>query len=695
MTFIKHLAFLVSFITLWSSQSIAQALDAPNLTCVSVNAIGSVNISWEIPNDPLGEFTSYEIFYSNDNLSFNLIAAINNYNTTNFIHNGANAQNGSVCYYMVTKSFNGATLTSNQSEKLCTIYLEVAQSNPAGFAELQWESWTTPPTSAIEYQVEMEFPAGIWNQIASLPLTEDSYNHEVSSCGEFLNFRVNQSNSYGCVNRSNIVGDFFDDTTAPEIPTVISVDVDSTSYQAIIEWTPAQAGDTDGYIIYQCLNGFTLILDTIWGQNNTSYQNLTSTAGSVGPEGYTVASFDTCLVGTPPTPNTSPTSSSCQTSMFLTASWFPCQDDVNLNWTPYLGWEFGVAYYEVYAKENGLAPQLLGIVDGNDTQFTHIGINLGSSYTYFVKAFASINPFDAISSTFVLNVTIYQEPAYVYLASASVVQKDLVEIQLRMDSVPEPFYYILERRDAPDEDWETQFTQVANNVNYLQFFDYTAKTSEQSYEYRIQVDDACGDSITTSNIGKTIFLRGLANSSTFINTLTWSEYEVWDAGISDHTIYRTVDGYEEDNPVGISQGSVLYFEDDVYELLLTPGEFCYTVEATENTNFLGFNATSLSNEVCVTQQPKIWIPNAFIINGVNNIFRPVISFADFSNYRMIIYNRWGDPIFETQDILEGWDGTVNGKIVQEGQYMYYISVADGFGGFNERRGAVIMLVSKD
>lgn len=97
----------------------------------------------------------------------------------------------------------------------------------------------------------------------------------------------------------------------------------------------------------------------------------------------------------------------------------------------------------------------------------------------------------------------------------------------------------------------------------------------------------------------------------------------------------------------------------------------------------------------MTQDPKIWIPNAFIVNGVNNVFKPVISFADFENYQMIIYNRWGDQIFETTDIEEGWDGKVNGKLVQEGQYMYYISVADGFGGFNERKGAVIMLVSKD
>ena len=680
---------------LFGSMGMSQALDPPTLNCVSVNALGNVTISWDIPDDPGAEFSSYDLYYSNDNISYLLIASINNYNTTSFIHNGANAQIGSVCYYMVTNSFDGTNQTSAQSSRICTTHLELNQSNPVGFAELNWNTWINPGANALNYEVQVEYPAGTWNVAATLPVTEDNYQYEVSTCGEFLNFRINTITTAGCPNFSNREGDFFQDTTSPEIPTIVSVDVDTLLNRAVIEWLPAQAGDTDGYIVYQCINGFTLILDTVWGQANTSYLNLSSLAGSSGPEGYTVASFDTCLVGTPPAPNTSPTSSSCQTSMFLTASWFPCEEDVDLNWTPYLGWENGVSYYEVYAKENGLAPQLLGMVDGTVTEFTHEGINPGSLYAYFVKAYASLDPFDALSSTFFLNITLYQEPSYVYLGSASVIEKDLVQIRLFMESVPEPFTYTLERRDEPDDDWETNFTQVAAGVNFLEFFDVTAKTNEQSYEYRVAVRDACGDSVTTSNIGKTIFLRTLANTSSLVNTLTWSDYLEWDGGNSGHTIYRTIDGLEEDNPIGTSPASNLFYEDDVYDLLLTPGEFCYTVEAQENSNFLGISESSLSNESCVTQAPKIWVPNAFIINGVNNLFKPVIGYADFENYRMIIYNRWGDQIFETRNIEEGWDGTVNGSLVQEGQYMYYISVEDGFGGFNERRGAVLMLVSKD
>jgi gliding motility-associated-like protein len=134
------------------------------------------------------------------------------------------------------------------------------------------------------------------------------------------------------------------------------------------------------------------------------------------------------------------------------------------------------------------------------------------------------------------------------------------------------------------------------------------------------------------------------------------------------------------------------YEDDVSQLIESEGEFCYYVEAVETMNQYGIAARSRSNLVCVTQEPKIWIPNAFVVNGFNNIFKPTISFADFNNYQLIIYNRWGQEIFRSTNIENGWDGRKGGQILKEGQYMYYMSITDGFGNFYERRGPVMLLV---
>ena len=48
---------------------------------------------------------------------------------------------------------------------------------------------------------------------------------------------------------------------------------------------------------------------------------------------------------------------------------------------------------------------------------------------------------------------------------------------------------------------------------------------------------------------------------------------------------------------------------------------------------------------------------------------------------MIIYDRWGGVVFQTNDIEKGWDGYNNqGYLSETGAYLYHISLSD----YNER-----------
>ena len=42
------------------------------------------------------------------------------------------------------------------------------------------------------------------------------------------------------------------------------------------------------------------------------------------------------------------------------------------------------------------------------------------------------------------------------------------------------------------------------------------------------------------------------------------------------------------------------------------------------------------------------------------------------DYNMLIFNRWGEIVFESNDTRFGWDGTYNGKMVQDGTYTWKI-----------------------
>jgi gliding motility-associated-like protein len=76
-----------------------------------------------------------------------------------------------------------------------------------------------------------------------------------------------------------------------------------------------------------------------------------------------------------------------------------------------------------------------------------------------------------------------------------------------------------------------------------------------------------------------------------------------------------------------------------------------------------------------------FVPNTFTPDGddFNNVFKPVIS-TGFSvdKYQFLIFNRWGELIFETQDIGEGWDGTYKGKMCQDGTYTWKLIIMQSF-----------------
>jgi gliding motility-associated-like protein len=73
----------------------------------------------------------------------------------------------------------------------------------------------------------------------------------------------------------------------------------------------------------------------------------------------------------------------------------------------------------------------------------------------------------------------------------------------------------------------------------------------------------------------------------------------------------------------------------------------------------------------------VYVPNAFTPDedGFNNTFYPVISgaFSD-TGYEFLIFNRWGELIFESDIVGEGWDGFYHGNKCQDGVYTWKLRV---------------------
>ena len=69
-------------------------------------------------------------------------------------------------------------------------------------------------------------------------------------------------------------------------------------------------------------------------------------------------------------------------------------------------------------------------------------------------------------------------------------------------------------------------------------------------------------------------------------------------------------------------------------------------------------------------------PNAFSPNGdgLNDFFRP--KGARPENFLMVIYDRWGQLVFQGRDINSGWDGRVNNQEYPPGTYTYFVTFSD-------------------
>ena len=95
-------------------------------------------------------------------------------------------------------------------------------------------------------------------------------------------------------------------------------------------------------------------------------------------------------------------------------------------------------------------------------------------------------------------------------------------------------------------------------------------------------------------------------------------------------------------------------------------------------------------KVLMTQE--LLVPNAFTPNGDghNDLFR-VKNPQLVASFSMIIFDRWGEEVYESTDPYKGWDGTRSGHPASAGAYVWSIHYTDILGGNKDRRGTLILV----
>jgi gliding motility-associated-like protein len=118
-----------------------------------------------------------------------------------------------------------------------------------------------------------------------------------------------------------------------------------------------------------------------------------------------------------------------------------------------------------------------------------------------------------------------------------------------------------------------------------------------------------------------------------------------------------------------------FFGDGATSLIESPSHTyinpqSYTIVLVVKDNF-GCSDTT-SQAITINEKILILVPNIFTPNGdgFNDIFIPEI--LNIELLKMTVFNRWGDKIYISEDNIQGWDGTNNGKEVPDGVYFWII-----------------------
>ena len=465
-----------------------------------------------------------------------------------------------------------------------------------------------------------------------------------------------------------------------------AVQITSVSVQnddVLIQWVDRSDSISKiaGYVIYRVGTG-TIPIDTVYG-SISSYID-PSANPNVQSEIYFVQAIDGCGI-------TGPIGSNPHATIHMTDSLSSCARALYFEWTDYRGWNSGVEYFELMVSVNGdpffpadsIAPNVFQTSFGN--------LDARNTYTIFIRAKQEGEDVFSASNAITITPDISQGVQTLNLWGADVDNND-VNIAWNWNDDAE-----LNQADLiVNPDGNAQSISLENFINPLsELNDYSfTNNNVQSGPIRmaIRTVDAC-DSVKWSDTIQTAYVNAIAfNASTNRVQISYPTTGN-DTEIQQCELLRIKDG-RVDERFDLTD-TTRTFDDAFDGMDDSNNQLCYQLLCRAEASLPSGSIENFdlhSNVSCPIQEVRIQAPNAFRPEGVNNFFRPIFLFeSSILEYRMQIFDRWGQLVFETSDTEEAWYGMQNGEVLRKGVYVYRISILQKDGTELEKQGTVLLL----
>lgn len=309
----------------------------------------------------------------------------------------------------------------------------------------------------------------------------------------------------------------------------------------------------------------------------------------------------------------------------------------------------------------------------NERSYQDTEVKCGNTYQYDIVAIVE----DDVRS---YSAPISLEPktsAPADITNALVTVKDentiSTKVELSGEGLTSEYNLIVERAMLGTSNFEV--VSPANNGS-LQWEDANVNTSQSSYCYRFQYENACKmKSPSFSTPVCSILL------STNTPDIVWNPDPPFISTVGGYTLQQVDQGGNliTETPKGLSTSHTLD--------LASQSDFGYRIEAKSSDG----NFTSVSNLLNFRSEAILLVPDAFTPNGdaYNERFEVKAYFVkDFS---MSIFSRWGEVIYHSDDIAEGWDGNVKTGKAPGGYYLYKIEATNATGQTVVKNGSFLLI----
>lgn len=117
----------------------------------------------------------------------------------------------------------------------------------------------------------------------------------------------------------------------------------------------------------------------------------------------------------------------------------------------------------------------------------------------------------------------------------------------------------------------------------------------------------------------------------------------------------------------------------------------YTVTVTDENDCQNTAGVTVTIREGFCDFPYIFVPSGFTPNGDGENDQLFVRGDFIDELTFIVYDRWGDKVFETTNQSIGWDGNKNGQALTAGVYGYYLTTTCKNGDSYQKQGNVTLI----